>query len=69
MAYRRRSTRRRSTTSRRASPRRRTTRRRTSRRTGRSTIVIQLVGPAGGNPVSPYTLGKKAASPVLRARY
>lgn len=71
MAYRpRRVSRRRRTTSR-AAPvrRRRTTRRRTTRRGGTQRIVIQLVGPGGGVPMSPYTLGKKAASPLLRARY
>lgn len=55
-------------TYRRAAPRRRTARRRTTGR-GRQTIVIQLVSPPGGNPMSPLTLGKKAASPLLRARY
>lgn len=70
MAYRRRrtTTRRRATSSYR---RPRTTRRRRTarRRTGTQRIVIQLVQPGVGGMPSALTLGKKAASPVLRARY
>jgi len=69
MAYRPRRVRRtRRTTARRPTRSRRPTRR-TQRRSSRQTIVIQLVPPAGGAAISPYTLGKKAASPLLRARY
>lgn len=68
MAYR---TRRRRTT-RYSAPRRRTRRTATRRRRtggGKKTIVIQLVqGPMGG-AMSTGTLGKKQATPLLRARF
>lgn len=50
--------------------RRPTRRRRTARRrSGTNRIVIQLVQPGVGGMPSALTLGKKAASPLLRARY
>jgi len=57
---------RRRTTARRRVP----TRRRSTRRAGKKTIVIQLVAAPGvGGAMSTGTLGKKASSPLLRARF
>lgn len=46
-----------------------TRRRRTTRSSRTKTIVIQLVGATSGAAMSTGTLGKKAAVPLLRARF
>lgn len=72
MAYRPKRVRRTRRTTRYAAPkRRRTVRRKSTRRrsSGKKTIVIQLVTSPGGAPMSTGTLGKKAAVPLLRARF
>ena len=71
MAYRPKRVRRTRRTTRYSAPKRRRTVRRTKRRaSSKKTIVIQLVSAPGmGAAMSTGTLGKKASSPLLRARF